>query len=215
MYSKFSEFWRVAFCGSVREKSGFDPVLRFSCFLIRVETLSIVGQICSRASSYEPGFRGLALPQPRSVHMRGQAGSVSEISPYTSASMCSYDRAGWLGSRDLGFFNRDLGKRAGNFSIWLFIPVTGMKAGWILAQMASPCIACCIFRIIIIPVNCSDTALRVAKAMIGAKVIIFVFRMSAFLSLCAGTRPQDHWPSAHLGNRAEISPMNPRRNWSH
>ena len=34
------------------------------------------------------------------------------------------------------------------------------------------------------------------------------------LSLCTGTRPQDHWPSAHLGNRAEISHMNPRRNWS-
>ena len=66
--------------------------------------------------------------------------------------------------------------------------------------------ACCIFRIISIAINCSDSALRVAKAMIGTKVIIFVFRMSAFLSLCAGTRPQDHWPSVHLGNRAEISP---------
>ena len=53
--------------------------------------------------------------------------------------------------------------------------------------------ACCIFRIISIAINCSDSALRVAKAMIGAKVIIFVFRMSAFLSLCAGTRPQDLW----------------------
>ena len=54
--------------------------------------------------------------------------------------------------------------------------------------------ACCIFRIISIAINCSDSALRVAKAMIGAKFIIFVFRMSAFLSLCAGTRPQDLWP---------------------
>ena len=32
--------------------------------------------------------------------------------------MCSYERAGWLGYRDLGFSNRDLGKRAGNFAIW-------------------------------------------------------------------------------------------------
>ena len=32
-------------------------------------------------------------------------------------SMCSYERAGWLGSRDLGFSNRDLGKRTGNFAI--------------------------------------------------------------------------------------------------
>ena len=39
--------------------------------------------------------------------------------------------------------------------------------------MASSCIACCIFHII--PFNCSDTALGVAEATIGAKVIIFVF----------------------------------------
>ena len=28
----------------------------------------------------------------------------------------------WLGSRDLGFSNRDLGKRAGNFAIWTLHP---------------------------------------------------------------------------------------------
>ena len=36
---------------------------------------------------------------------------------FVKFSMCSYERAGWLGSRDLGFSNRDLGKRAGNFAI--------------------------------------------------------------------------------------------------
>ena len=51
-----------------------------------------------------------------------------------------------------------------------FSPVTGMKAGWILVVWMA-CIACCIFHIISIPFNCSDTALRVAKAMIGAKVL--------------------------------------------
>ena len=45
---------------------------------------------------------------------------VSEISPYTSKSfekfsMCSYERTGWLGSRDLG-------KRAGNFAMWTLQP---------------------------------------------------------------------------------------------
>ena len=35
-------------------------------------------------------------------------------------------------------------------------------------------IACCIFYIISIPFNCRDTVLRVAEAMIGAKVKIFV-----------------------------------------
>ena len=43
-----------------------------------------------------------------------RAGPVSEISPYFKSfvkfAMCSYERAGWLGSRDLG-------KRAGNFAI--------------------------------------------------------------------------------------------------
>ena len=49
------------------------------------------------------------------------------------------------------------------------------RAEWILAvRMASSCIACYIFHIISIPFNCSDTALRVAEAMIGAKVKIFV-----------------------------------------
>ena len=53
-----------------------------------------------------------------------------------------------------------------------------MKAGRILAvRMAPSCIACCIFHIISIPFNCSDTALAVAETMIiGVKVKIFVFR---------------------------------------
>ena len=42
-----------------------------------------------------------------------RTGPVSEISPYlytfVKFSTCSYERAGWLGSRDLG-------KRAGNFA---------------------------------------------------------------------------------------------------
>ena len=36
---------------------------------------------------------------------------------FVKSLMCSYERAGWLGYRDLGFSNRDLGKRAGNFAI--------------------------------------------------------------------------------------------------
>ena len=49
-----------------------------------------------------------------------RAGPVSEISTSKSVVktlMCSYERAGWLGYRDLGFSNRDLGKRARNFTI--------------------------------------------------------------------------------------------------
>ena len=81
--------------------------------------------------------------------------------------------------------------------------------------MASSCIAFCIFHIISIPFNCSDTAARVAKAMIGAKVIIFVF-----CHVCSVSRVshQNSSPGSlaffRLGNWAEISHMNPRRNWS-
>ena len=43
----------------------------------------------------------------------------SRLTPksFVKISMCSYEGARWLGYRDLGFSNRDLGKRAGNFAI--------------------------------------------------------------------------------------------------
>ena len=65
-----------------------------------------------------------------------------------------------------------------------------MKAEWILRMnSASSCIACCIFHIISIPFNCSDTAIRVAKTIIGAKVIILCFTVFAlFLEFRATTR---------------------------
>ena len=41
--------------------------------------------------------------------------------------MCSYERAGWLGCRDLGFINRGLGNRAGNVS---HMNTSARLAGW-------------------------------------------------------------------------------------
>ena len=41
---------------------------------------------------------------------------------FVKFSMCSYERAGWLGFRDLSFFNQDLGKWAGNFAMWTLQP---------------------------------------------------------------------------------------------
>ena len=42
----------------------------------------------------------------------------TRLKSFVKMSMCSYERAGWLGQcRDLGFSNWDLGKRAGNFAI--------------------------------------------------------------------------------------------------
>ena len=111
-------------------------------------------------------------------------------------SMCSYERVTRLGYRDLGFSNRDLGKRARNFC---HMNTSSRLPGWILRnsacvkwsmtkqrsfitqriisfpQQGSPigvlCFACGIFHIISNPLNCSDTAKRVTKAMIGTKVI--------------------------------------------
>ena len=82
-------------------------------------------------------------------------------------------------------------------------------------RMASSCIACCVFHIISIPFNCSDTALRVTDAKIGPKVKIFVFRYVCFVSQIWR---QNSYPGSltfsHLGNRAKISHMNPRQNSS-
>ena len=36
---------------------------------------------------------------------------------FVEFSMCSHERAGWLGSRDFGFSSQDLGKRAENLAI--------------------------------------------------------------------------------------------------
>ena len=71
---------------------------------------------------------------------------------------------------------------------------SGLLAGWKQdefwprwSRLALPAV---FFPIMSIPVNCSDSALRVAKAMIGAKFIIFVFRISAFfVPWCQNSSP--------------------------
>ena len=115
--------------------------------------------------------------------MRGRAGSVPEIS-VSGLEILPYEH---------------------------FIPVTGMNIGIILAvRMASSCIACCIFLIISIPFNCSDTALRVTDGKIGPKVKIFVFRHVCFVSrIWRQNSSLGQNFKIHLGNRA--SPVN----WAH
>ena len=81
--------------------------------------------------------------------------------------------------------------------------------------MASSCIACGIFDIINIPFNCSDTALRVAEAMVGTKVKFFVFRHVCIVSrIWRQNSSPGSLAFSRLGNQAEISHMNPRRNSS-
>ena len=127
--------------------------------------------------------------------------------------MCSYERTGWLGCRDLGFSNQDLGKRAGNFAIWTLHPGYRdeqrdkfWRSGW-------HCIACCIFHIISIPFNCSDTALRVTDAKIGRN-LKFVFRFFFVSRIWRQNSSPVSLTFSHLRNRAEISHMNPRQNSS-
>ena len=40
---------------------------------------------------------------------------------FVKFSMFLYERVDWLGFRDRGFINRDLGKLAGNFAIWTWL----------------------------------------------------------------------------------------------
>ena len=87
-------------------------------------------------------------------------------------------------------------------------------------QQGSPigvvCFACGIFHIIGNPLNCSDTAKRVTKAMIGTKVITRL-RFAIFVLFLLISRQNSSLGSSafsHLGNRAEFSHINPRRNSS-
>ena len=113
--------------------------------------------------------------------------------------MCSYERAGQLGSQDLAWKNQDIGKRAGNFTIWTLQPSdrdecrmnSGSPDCIVLHCML--CFLCHKHPITIC--NCSDTALRVAEAIIGAKVKFLCFALFAlFFEFSARTRPQHLWP---------------------
>ena len=92
--------------------------------------------------------------------MRGRAGSFFDISVFpTRISVSGLE----------------------NFAIWTlhtsYRDESGMNS---VTGMASSCFACCIFHIISIKFNYSDTAISVAKAMVGAKVISFCFAMVWF-----------------------------------
>ena len=128
--------------------------------------------------------------------------------------------AGWRGSRDFGFSNRDLGKRAGNFAIWTLQP--GFRHGSEMnseVRRASFYIACCIFHIISISFNCSNTAIRVTKCMIGAKVITLCFAMFAlFLEFGASqelvprifglfSSRKQGWNFSHYEPKAKLVPV--------
>ena len=117
--------------------------------------------------------------------MRGRAGSVPEIS-VSGLEILLYEH---------------------------FIPGTGMNGGMNSGGPDSIFLHC---HIKSIPFNRSDTALRVTKAiMIGPKVKIFVFGHVCFVSrIWRQNSSPGFLTFSHLGNRAEISHMNPKRNSS-
>ena len=86
--------------------------------------------------------------------------------------MCSFESAGWLGSRDLGFSNRDLGKWAENFAIC----GTLHHGYWNQSEMNSGGPDVVVLHGLLCfprhthPFNRSDTALRVAEAMVARKL---------------------------------------------
>ena len=108
-----------------------------------------------------------------------------------------------------------------------FSPVTDMKAeylwrpGW--HRLALPAV---LFASEASHLTAVIPALRVTKAMIGTKVIIFVFCHVCFVSriLCQNSSPES-LAFFQLGNRTEISHMNPGEigpsnwaiavNWAH
>ena len=124
--------------------------------------------------------------------MRGWAGSVPEISVFRLESW-------WAGWRFCLM----------NTSAWL--PGWKWDEFWWPAWHRLALLAVCVFHIISIPFSCSNTALRVAIAMVGAKVIIFVFCQVCFVSqiLHHNSHPGS-LAFFRLGNRAEISHNEPK-----
>ena len=97
-----------------------------------------------------------------------------------------------------------------------FIPVTRMNGEMNSGSPDGIVLHCLLyFPHISIPFNCSDTALRVSDGKIGPKVKIFVSRHVFFVSrIWRQNSFSGSLTCSHLGNRAEISLMNPRQNSS-
>ena len=105
-------------------------------------------------------------------------------------SMCSYERVTWLGYRDLGFSNRDLGKRARNFC---HMNTSSRLPGWILRNSA-----------------CVKWSMTKQRSSITQRIISFPQQGSPIGVVCFACG------IFHIiGNPlAEFSHMNPRRNSS-
>ena len=145
------------------------------------------------ASSCESGFRDLAFNSKSFLklsicHMRGRAGSVTEIL-VSGLEILPYEH---------------------------FIPVTGMNGGMNSGGPDGIVLHCLLyFPYHKHPINCSDTALRVTEAMMGPKVRFFVFRYVRLVSpICRQNSSPGSLAFAHLCRnfsheaKAKFSPVN-------
>ena len=122
--------WGQQFCQVKREISGWptemtrpvkvDDLQSWSRIFWSDQTEMVRSVRCT-----DQNFRNFGLNGKRPRGPRSRLYSKS----FVKFSMCSYERAGWLSSRELGFSNRDLGKRAENFAIRTLHPVNGMNSG--------------------------------------------------------------------------------------
>ena len=119
--------------------------------------------------------------------MRKRAGSVPEVSVFqTEISLSALE----------------------NFAIWTLHPGYRDESGKnSTAQMASCCFAHCIFHIISIPFNRSDSAIRVAKATIGAKVITLYFALVALFHEFRARTRSDLFSSRESGWNFSYEPQ--------
>lgn len=123
--------------------------------------------------------------------------TVDRAGPYSEISMCLYHMTG-RACPVLPTGTSVSGQE--NLAIRTIQPGYRDESGMNFSQQdGSSCFVCCISHTINIPLNCSDKA-RVAKAMIGEKVII----LSSFVSRISH---QNSFPGSsafpHLRNRAE------------
>ena len=141
------------------------------------------------------------------------AGPVSEILPYlwifVKFSMCSYKRAGWLGSRDLGFSTWDLGKRAENFAIWTLQPGYQDESG-----MNSSNEFCIVLHCLLYfphhkhPIQLQWYSYKSCQSYNRRESYNFVFHRVCFVSRISCHNSSSAFLISET--RAEISHMNPR-----
>ena len=135
---------------------------------------SQLNQILSTKTTLRKHTKGLFIWARLTGLARFPRSRLTPIS-FVKIAMCSYEKAGQPGYRDLGFYNRDLGNRDENFPIWTLQP--GYRDENVFDKLASlsklggqnsiilPCVH---FHFKSIRISFISKVTRVGKAMIVA-----------------------------------------------